>query len=341
MEQIIPNGAAEDQRSQEEIKKDYPHDEMLGEAVVTQIEWKEKPESEWVKLGKREQDGSSSCGGQAGAKGDTFFTKNEMSAVIYRMRKNYPGEGMWLQDIGDILVKKGTTLESLCTSQNMTEQQMNNIVVPNNLPLKIDSYYFLPIGTKLDMDLIAKALDKGHPVIVLTAFKNSEWRAIPTVNDNQETLYGHFVTAIPGNYTLYKGEKAVVIDDSTGNWSTLNDAGQRILTETWLKQRCNGLMALVPKPLDPPPIPTPKKFSTPLEYGMMKNPDVKALQDILKLEGCMRPSVPSTGNYLEITRQGVLKFQRKWQVAPPEELAVVNGKRVGSKTIAKLNFLYS
>lgn len=336
MEQTIPNGAAEDPRSPEEKDKDYPHDEMLGAASISQIDWKEKPESEWIKLGKREQDGSSSCGGQAGAKALTFFTKEEMSAILYVFRKNYPGEGMYLQDIGDILVKIGTGTETLNPSQNLSEAEMNALKTIQGSKTKIDSYYFLPIGQKLDMDLIAKASNKGHPIIILTSFKNSEWRGIPVINDSEEKLYGHFTTQTPGNYTLYNGEKSSIIDDSTGNWSTLNDKGQRILTETWLKARCNGLMALVPKTENPKPV--LEKFTFPIEYGT-KSEEVKTLQDILKLEGVMKQSVPSTGLYKEITRQAVLKFQVKHNIASPQELAKLNGKRVGNKTIAKLNEL--
>lgn len=335
-EQTIPNGVAADPRSQEEKNKDYPHEEMLGGSSVSQIDWKEKPESEWIKLGKREQDGSSSCGAQAGAKALTFFVEQVISALIYFQRKNFPKPGMWMQDIGDILVKIGSGLESLNPSQNLSEEEMNVIKEIAGNKYKIDSYYFLPIGPKLDMDLIAKALDKGHTIIVLTSFKNSEWRGVPAVNDNQEPLYGHFITIIPGNYTLYNGEKSVIIDDSTGNWSTLNDKGQRILTESWLKARCNGLMALVPKGENPKPV--LEKFTFPIEYGT-KSEEVKTLQDILKLEGVMKQSVPSTGLYKEITRQAVLKFQVKHNIASPKELARLNGKRVGPKTIAKLNQL--
>ena len=53
----------------------------------------------------------------------------------------------------------------------------------------------------------------------------------------------------------------------------------------------------------------------------------------------MKQSVPSTGLYKEITRQAVLKFQVKHNIASPKELARLNGKRVGPKTIAKLNQL--
>ena len=335
MEHIIPNGSFEDPRSPEEKGQDYPHEEMLGAAAIYTSDWKEKQQSEWVSLGKREQDGSSSCGGQAGAKAATYINSEEMSAIIYRLRKNYPGEGMYLQNIGEILVKNGVTTEAKAPSQNMSEAQMNAATVPE-LTKEIDSYYFLPIGQNLDMDLLAKALDKGHSIILLTSFKNSEWRAVPVVNGNNEKLYGHFVTVVPKNYLLYNGEKSVVIDDSTGNWSTINDKGQRILTESWLKARCNGLMAIVPKVENPKPV--LEKFVFPLEYGM-KNEEVKTLQDILKLEGCMKQSVPSTGLYKEITRQAVLKFQLKYSVASVKELARLNGTRVGPKTIAKLNEL--
>ena len=176
MEDFIYHGAAEDPRSPEEKALDYPHDEFLGGAPI--IEWKEKPESEWVKIGRREQISSSSCGGQAGAKAASFFYNDILSAIIYRSRKNYPAEGMYIQDIGDILKNKGTDLETLYPSQNMTGAQMNAMPLLPDFKDKVEAYYFLPSANQVDMDLLAQASLKGHPIIILTQFKNSEWTTL-------------------------------------------------------------------------------------------------------------------------------------------------------------------
>jgi peptidoglycan hydrolase-like protein with peptidoglycan-binding domain len=113
------------------------------------------------------------------------------------------------------------------------------------------------------------------------------------------------------------------------------------VSEEFLKARCYGAGVLFDRSNTITP---PKKlsynFKNVLTYGMVNNADVKALQAILKAEGLF-PDVECTGNYFQVTQQGVRKFQEKYKVAIAVELALVDGKRVGSKTLKRLNELYS
>ncbi len=74
------------------------------------------------------------------------------------------------------------------------------------------------------------------------------------------------------------------------------------------------------------------RFEKDLYFGMT-DPDVRALQDILKYEGLFPTNAESTGFFGSITLDAVKKFQTKYGIQP------VSGY-VGPKTREKLNNLY-
>ena len=85
-----------------------------------------------------------------------------------------------------------------------------------------------------------------------------------------------------------------------------------------------------------PPAPETKSFLVytflkPLYFGLENDADVRVLQQILVLESVY--SGPVTGNYYNLTVQGVKKFQEKYGIA---QLG-----NVGPKTREKLNILYA
>ena len=81
-------------------------------------------------------------------------------------------------------------------------------------------------------------------------------------------------------------------------------------------------------------------FATNIEFGQT-SAEVKILQDALRITGDFSAKVLSTGFYGEITRQAVLSFQVRNNVAPIAELRSVNGRRCGTKTRSKLNQLFN
>lgn len=91
------------------------------------------------------------------------------------------------------------------------------------------------------------------------------------------------------------------------------------------------------------PVEAPKtfkhEFKQVLDFGM-RGSEIVALQDALKVDGVFPLNVNSTGNFFGITRDAVMKFQRKHNVADEAEIVAANG-RVGRKTLAKLNELFA
>lgn len=337
-ENLFTGAIPQDSRTPEEKSQDYPHEEVLGSGVPA-IFW--EPKTTWTVLPYREQIDSSSCGGQSSAKGLTAFNGGTiMSATpIYHFRANYPSKGMVLQDIGKILVKKHTTTEALCPSQNMHEEAMNNAVIPTDLPYGVSAYYFLPSGKDTDMDLIAVALKAGHVVIIGFGSTNTEYGAVPKYDGNTPTFH-HYVTVVPENYLSWESEKAIVIDDSCAKHSTYKQTGQRIFTESFLKARSWGMMALVPVQTQFFGIPH-CSLTKDLSYGLMNDPEVANLQDMLKVNGCMNRDIASTGNFLALTKQAVKKFQLKYasEILTPHGLTEATGY-AGQYTREKLKSLF-
>lgn len=302
MQEQFP-GLLPDPRPEEKKELNYQHREFYSAIPIT---WEEKNSYKTYSI--RNQDGSSSCVAQATAKLMEILTGVVDSAhPTYSRRSNAPSEGMWLQDAGALRKSKGTTTEALCVSQNMNEQQMN-APVSLETPALIGAYIFVP----LDIDLIAQAIEIHKGVVLSFNSNYQEWTDVPKVNG--EIKWGHCVCAV--DYILYKGEKALLIEDSWGKITTLGSGGQRIITESFLKARGTGAMYF----LLPVPVTTVKphySLNKDLSYGMMHDEQVKNLQDMLKYDGSMPSSIPSTGNFLSATKQAVMAFQTKYAIANP------------------------
>ncbi len=322
---------AEDTRTPEEKAKDYPHQEFLGGAITTPAWIDNKP---LVVLSLRKQITSSSCGAQSLAKAlEAFNGGIVMSATPpYHFRSNFPNEGMFIQNIGEVGKNAKTTTEALCPSQFMTEEQMNAAPIPDLRPYGISAYYPLPI----DMDLIAAALEKGHAVIFGIGSNGEEWQQIPAYNGNKPT-FSHFVVSHSKNYLLHNGEKSAAIDDSCNAFSTIDGKGQRILTESFLRQRCWAILAVVPDVT----VEKPKHiFNVNMVYGD-KGDEVKALQECLIDQGLLKNGL-NTGYFGTFTLRAVMAFQLKYKddILKPAGLSQANGK-VLTYTRKKLNELYS
>jgi hypothetical protein len=331
MDILIQPGLVTDTRSDIDKQKDYQHEEVAPQAVP--LKWNRGIEGAPV-YSVRAQNGSGSCVGQAIAKAMEVITGKVQSAhPVYRRRRNFPNIGMWMQDGGDILRHLGTTTEDLDGSQNMTETQMNRdltVETPLTLPMYIMADF-------KDIDQIATGIEL-YKQCVLTINGNLEEYAYaekPVVRPGAILNCAHCVCGIY-YFTDTNGEKCILIDESWGPTFIT----RRILTESYLKARGTGAMYFVP----PQPVITPTKpkfrFTAPLQYGQT-NFSIKNLQDILKYENLFPTSVASTSFYGEITRKGVLKWQLAHQVDTPEVLYNLQGKRVGQKTIDKLNAIYA
>ena len=335
-------GLIDDPRSKSEKKKDWKAIEI---ASTKKVDWIEK--KKWKKYTSRNQLSTSSCVAQSLAK--AFEVANDFegqgkkifsASPIYAKRYNKPYEGMWLQDALSIAVKSGTTFEDNIKSQNLkSDKDLEKEALKWNGE---DDWIAQVYGAEayaeidIDMDTIASHIDSGRGVVLLFYAEKNEWTEYPEIKNKSlkkdNAPIRHAVCGV--DFGKHKGKKYIKIEDS----AHFNNLDVRFVDETFLKARCYGAgvlfdrsNSLLVKPL--------KKhiFTVPLEYGMMNNKDVKALQDVLKHEGLLPKSIDSTGNYLEATRQAVEKFQAKYKVASALELAMVKGRRVGKKTIDALN----
>lgn len=321
-------GDIQDPRSEEEKAQDYHHEE-LGSGT-TSFEWKEKPQSEWKKYAFRDQDGSFSCGGQAGAKALETILKNILSAQpIYRSRSNYASGGMWMQDLGRIGKNVGTNLETLSPSQRVGDSELNkNITVPT--PYKAGGYVF---AYAKNIDTIAEIVAKHKHCILLFHGNYKEYQKdIPEFNGEAVDI-GHFICAV--DYALLNGKKVLVCEDSS--FSSSFGEGIKIITEEYLSKRFDGAMYFLPT-VAPPDNKPHYTFTKALEYGS-KGSEVTELQKVLRYEGFL--PVEPTGNFFNITANSLKKWQIKHGIMDFANENNLKKIRFGNKSIKLANTLYS
>lgn len=342
----LSNGALLDTRTPEQKLKDVKFKEVVASA--NPVNWTEKNPSTYRKFPIFNQDGSGSCVAQTEAKELGIMRQLKdgnyvhFSATdIYQRRSNKPNGGMGAADVRQI-AKEGVTLEILVPSQNMGDAQMDNASVAPYMHevgkvFAITDSINLTAGNIEEIASVIQTTGKG--VMVWFYFAIDEWTERPVVKYPTltiETGLRHSVTAV--DFTLVNGKKCLIIEDSWGTSYGL--AGQRIIDEDFLKARNWYASYLVNFKFDQPPVVKPHySFALPMEFGQT-SADIKALQDILKYETLLPTNISSTGYYGALTAQAVLKFQKKYQVAPDAELDPLQGRRCGQKTIAKLNQLY-
>lgn len=335
-------GLIPDPRTETDKSKDYQHAEVYA---ATPIEWKEKTEFRTFPI--RNQNGSGQCVAFSSAKALGVNNLNEAGEYaalsprdIYTRRSN-TGSGMWLQNAGSITKEHGSTLDSLMPSDNLSETAANNFFDRTSESIKIalnyksQGYVFISNDTDV-MDNIARIINEGYAPVLTTFFHISEWTDEPKIlvpSDQAKNF--HAITVV--DYFLKNDEKYLLIEDSWGQ--QYGNDGRRMLSETWIRGRMTGCMYLIDWKFEPTPKPK-HDFKKVLLYGQ-KNNDIKVLQDVLKYEGLMATNITSTGYYGNITAKGVMDFQIKHAVAPLAEINALAGKRVGLKTLTKLNSLYS
>jgi hypothetical protein len=256
---------------------------------------------------------------------------------------------MGSHDVFSIISRNGATLEQLAPSQNMTDKQMDSVVIPDytrevGRVFRVTNYLSVPIR---DIDVAASIIQKtGKALMVWFWFNRQEWTSEPRVIDQSLPLAGaatlrHAVAAV--DYTMYKGKKALIIEDSWGVQHGLG--GRRIITEDFFSRRNYFVGHLMNFDFEQGPISTKPKhnFRQQMTFSptFSVNPEVVHLQNVLKYEGLFPSNIESTGYYGSITAKAVLEFQKKHNVASLAELNALQGRVVGPATLAKLNQLYN
>lgn len=317
-------GALIDDRPMSAKALDYTFEETVS--APEPVNWVEKAPTQWKRYSIRNQVNSSSCVGQTVAKMIEIMYKQKTgdsvvfsATPIYRQRANYPREGMIGADALDLAKKYGTTVEEFVPSQNLSEEILNSIVLENidkdlSTPFKVGGYVMLPI----DFETVASTISRtGKGVMVWFRFGSGEWKDIPVVSTQPK--YAHSVTAV--DFTLYKGQKCIIIEDSWGKFGQWS--GQRLITEDFFKARCFFAAYFVNF-----------KYADG-EFKPLFDGTVVSLQNILKFEGLFPTNIESTGKFLQITKGAVDKFRIKYNLAPSDKFEIT------SDLSDKLKQLYS
>lgn len=345
-------GALLDTRTEAEKSNDVHFGEIV--ASVNPVTWVEKPRSEWRKFPIFNQNGSGSCVAQTLRKimGVYIWLKtgvfvNLSASHIYQRRVNKPAPGMGGVDAFEI-GKRGVTLEQFAPSENMNDTQMDLVQV---LPFmekigevfKLGNFVVVPVK---DIETVASIIQTtGKAVMTWFFFQRDEWGNAPVINNtsldlNALSTLRHSIASVDftlcgqNNLPEYPntwGQKALIIDESWGQDTAIN--GQRIITESFFKDRNFFVGYFTNFAFEEAATPKPKyNFTKNLDFGMT-DPDVKALQDVLKYEGFFPTDRESTGYFGALTKSGVLEFQKKYGI---DQVG-----RVGPLTRSKLNELYN
>lgn len=332
------NGLQPDTRSEEEKAKDWQAEEVYGGVEPF---FKVTEDFGWKRYQVRNQDGSGSCVANTIAKmlevkrslnkGDSIKFSH---APIYINRSNKPQSGMIGIDALKLAIKYSSCKEIDMPSENMGDsvldaltlpdnyQELNNLVAPTN-------YLICPI----DFDYVASMIEKEGSVMVWVDTSYSAWcKDIPTTGGKNGGVR-HSVTAIDA--INLNGVEYLVIEDSWGKFGKYN--GQRLITREFFKESVYFCATLTEFKYDVSDTPKLEEFKIILKLGD-KFDEVKRLQDFLKTQGVF-PNIESTGYYGNITAKAVYLFQVKNNVAPISELDQLKGKRVGQKTLNKINEL--
>ena len=204
--------------------------------------------------------------------------------------------------------------------------------------LRAKNYFWL--YNTVNIDSFAQIVAMGKPVVLTVVFGDGEFgTTVPEVKA-VPVKYGHAITILPNAYSTYKGKKAILIQNSWGDFRYYG--GRQILTEDWfIKHRVvcgiwfEDLNNLEVFNSD---LAKPKyKFTNDLYYGM-RNSEVAMLQRCLGYEkdseGYLFPLYQSpTGWFGGLTLKAVKRFQTKYGIEP------VLGY-VGPKTRKKLNQIF-
>lgn len=334
-------GVLKDKRSKKEQAKDWQAEELASSAEMKPV-FRKVGKNKWKKYTLRDQNGSGSCVSQAIAKGFEVLYKLKTGKTvafsatpIYQKRKNAPNAGMYIHDAFEIAVKTGTCPEAKCKSQKMTDAQMDAAKLPadfediNNF-LDAIAYVSMP----KDFDYVAAWIERyGYASIHIAADRRSWSRDFPKLGSVNRGI-SHAVAGVDA--VTYDGVQYIVIEDSWGEFGEFK--GQRLLSRevfadmftrgagfTVLEYDVNDTVEFLP-------------FNTIVEFGQ-RSEEVSRVQQFLQKLGFFPSNQSCTGFYGAITALAVYNFQVRHAVASPIELNQLKGKRVGAKTLAKLNEL--
>jgi len=309
-----------------------------------------------VKMKPKNQNGSGSCGGQSWAsyaaslEAQFSGTLEERSAKYIYAQTFEQGGGSTGRANAKIFVNQGVAREEVCPSYengnppseafmtrtgDITEAMRKDAENDKSL-----CYANVPN----DIDSTAQAIKvNGGVILGVVGSNNGTWLSSnPKHPKVGEKFWYHWVYA--GKARLKDGKKQIGLLNSWGD--NVGENGWQWLDEEYFTEivpNGNGatcIWQVWTHVYAPPAIPVyHHTFMKRLEYGM-RGDEVKALQQVLLIEGDFPSNVPCTGYYGGITADAVLKFQLNYNIDTPEVLHNLKGHYVGPKTLMKLNALF-
>lgn len=324
-------GVTEDPRLDPKIIDGWSINEILAESAT--LNWRKKTISERVNFPVWNQHQTSACVAFAKAKQVSIRIFNMTGvwidfspASIYQLRVNAPGLGMNIADANDIVNKRGTTLEALMRSQNLTEAQIMTVqrskvaeMFAEAIAEAVVRYLYVPP----DIDRIAQTIESGKAVSLLIYGTFDEYARMTPVVLNPNLTYTeapvrHEVVGV--DYFLDgDGAKKILINDS----AHFGGLSLREFSEDFIARRCVLADAIDVFTFNP-------------ETGDKPSYDgsIISLQKCLRYEGLFPEGTDFVENFGPITQDGVMKFQVK------HKLHATGVPSVGPLTKAKLLELY-
>jgi len=330
-------GLLPDTRTEAEKAKDWKSTELY--AMGTPLSFRTVSEGDWKKYQVRNQDGSGSCVAntvakmlevkRAMAKGDSIKFSH---APIYLNRSNKPSTGMIGVNALELATKFSSCLETIVPSENMNDGQLDAIQLPKNYEdlnnLSVPTHY---TTCPVDFDYIASMIEKEGCAMIWVNTDYQSWcKDIPTVGGKKGVVV-HSITAV--DYFNFNGVDYILIEDSWGKFGKYN--GQRLLTREFFKDAVWFAGILLDFKYDVTDLAF-QPFNTVMEFGQSSS-EIKRLQQLLQARGFFPSGQECTGYYGAITALAVYQMQIKYAVDTLTELNALRGKRVGRKTLLKIN----
>lgn len=335
------SGAGIDYRVEEQKEKDYRPQEAFA---LGALNWREKTIEEIesnIKATSISQGFTSRCVSEyAGIALEyaEYFESGQRIVFsrrdIYARRFNRPAGGMAMWDLFK-LMREGACLESQLPSNQIYEAEINQ---PYDVTAEMKGARAkYSAGSSFTwntwtIDDIANIVQGGIPVCLFWYFDNNNndewWNPTPTVKKEVDLFADatgrHQASAV--DFCMKDGKKHLVVMDSAGQGTGLGTKKNlRLVSEDFLKARCYGAgFTIDKKNLDYKPTEDIHyNFTRTLRNGM-RGDDVKVLQKILVLEGCMVLQTP-TGYFGGLTEAGVKKLQEKYSDAILKPLGLKKG----------------
>lgn len=318
------------------------------------------------KIPVKDQNGSGSCGGQAWSYYmgtlEAIFTRSfeERSAKFIYSQTYIPPAGSNGRDNSQLCKDKGDALEALTPSYDNNAspseafmQKASDITTEARMDAKKTRALAYAL-VSIDIDEIAQAIRDNYGVIIgICGSNNGTWSTnkpqAPEQDSPVNTRWYHWLYACKAK--IIDGKKYIGVINSWGN--IVGDQGIQWLSEDYFNRLLNNephggraIWTAWTLVFNQNPVTVfSHNFAVPLLFGM-HGEEVRALQMALQADGSfpkgfnLDPSVYKDPYYGDITRQAVLAFQWKYQVAGVAELISLEGKVVGPKTRTKLNELF-